>query len=365
MLMIKPPYTEEYFQNLSLAVIQNDCEALKKMKMGKNSIVGIGLIPYYSLFCKEVETFFAEHITPCAIQNGSPFSLDDTRAKLKLFNGKYRKMSRYITAIDAAQDEIFKSRLRFNFLKWINANYNLGIYFDEQSNIIGNTQYFHSMFQGKHPVSQDLAGSDLYTFGLYIGQTIKAISDTLSTFYPAPCVQVNDVKFTFYYLDCNTNRTAFFALNAEKSLELLLLHILGSINFALCVIERIIPDNLWKLRVQYICMYYAHQQLRQLSERLTDSHDVHKLSYCISSTAPIFNSDFRSCMMHYSFIKGGQPIIGEQYLNVNLPFFGLIETCFDGMSYYELQRQISANLQLMSDRLMESCVVKRGHLKKL
>lgn len=168
---------DEYYNFLAVSQIKNDCETFKSLLPTLNqSIIVLAMMPYLALFCKETEEYLSVHNNPVKVQNSSSFSIEDTRAKLKLFNERYGKSLRYIETIDDIQDTLFKDRLRFSFLKYLNVNYNLGIYFDSKGNVISDTQFLFSMFQGKSPKAQDLIGEEVMEFGKSIGSAIASVS---------------------------------------------------------------------------------------------------------------------------------------------------------------------------------------------
>ena len=61
----------------------------------------------------------------------------------------------------------------------------------------------------------------------------------------------------------------------------------------------------------------------------------------------LVNSDFRSCMMHYSYKKDGQPLIDSNSLNPNVPFFGLTKSCFS-MSFDDFNCELDSAINQLS-----------------
>lgn len=55
----------------------------------------------------------------------------------------------------------------------------------------------------------------------------------------------------------------------------------------------------------------------------------------IDSGSHLFLSEFRNCMMHYNLDNKDNVIILEKYYNVNEPFYGLVESCFEGQLFIE------------------------------
>lgn len=49
--------------------------------------------------------------------------------------------------IDYLQDQIFKNKLRFGFMKNWNIHFDLGVYADKDNHVVGNTQYNYYLLQ--------------------------------------------------------------------------------------------------------------------------------------------------------------------------------------------------------------------------
>ena len=67
----------------------------------------------------------------------------------------------------------------------------------------------------------------------------------------------------------------------------------------------------------------------------------------------IVNPDFRSCMMHYKLNNYGVDLINPQFFNDNLPFFGLVESCYNGMSFSDLTEKIDNALNIIEQFLIQ------------
>ena len=66
------------------------------------------------------------------------------------------------------------------------------------------------------------------------------------------------------------------------------------------------------------------------------------------------NIEFRNCMMHYDLIdKNNKFLIKDEYLNVNIPLFGLVESCFGGIKYDELKSKTLEKLNLLSTEIQK------------
>ena len=112
-------------------------------------------------------------------------------------------------------------------------------------------------------------------------------------------------------------------------------------------------------------MYYAYQSINNLCKNTKDMALSQSWKEVTSKLSPIFDSRFRSCMMHYSFINKGTYLIEDQYLDYSIPFYGLVESCFDGKTYESMQQEILSNLKIMSDAIKFFCTINLNKIKPL
>lgn len=78
-----------------------------------NSIVSLSIIPYIALYCRSAQDFLGEKIMNDEVDE----KISDIRNGLKLYSGRYSKGVREVLRSDKHQDEIFRNRLRFSFMK--------------------------------------------------------------------------------------------------------------------------------------------------------------------------------------------------------------------------------------------------------
>ena len=45
-------------------------------------------------------------------------------------------------------------------------------------------------------------------------------------------------------------------------------------------------------------------------------------------------------MMHYDLCQNGNEIINQEYYDLQKPFYGLVESCFDGISFFEYKEKL-------------------------
>lgn len=352
----------EYFHLLSTLQMQNDCATIKALLPTLNQpIIILAMMPFLSLFCKSVAEYCTDQSLPFNIPNRSPFSIEITRAKLKLFDEKHGKSLRYIEAIDSIQDTLLRYRFVFSSQEEQNSTNNMAVIFDNSGKIISNTQFLFSIFHGKKPTLQDLKSKDIVEYGKTISLVIASVAQGFSTFLPEKTPPVKNTKFNFSYKDVNTNTEPLFSSsnNLTKSESLLLLHTLGTVNFARFIIGEIASaDNPWRLRSQYISMYYAYKKILSIAEKTADETIKTELSICLLKTEKnLINPGFRNCMMHYSFTNKNSYLISDTHLSITKPFYGLVETCFDGMDTSELSKSVNSTLQIFSDSLTSLCKI--------
>lgn len=364
---------EEYFKMLSTMQIKNDCVTLKALTpIISQPVVILGMMPYLSLFCNSFQEYI-KNIIPVEIKNDSPFVISDIRSKLKLFDERYGKMRKQILLSDNLQDQEFKGKLRFTWTRGLDIHYNLGVFFDEEGHIISNTQYVFYLFQDKS-FSKSLQNPDeIRTLGKIIGTVINSVSEGLKDFLPDYCVSTYSKEFKVRYKDFNTNRNfdLFSQLSNGKEVTLRLLHILSSINFLRYIVMKITDNsNPWQLRAKYITFYYVVKSIERIVHTLdtTDNEEKNlsmRLKECISCDEGLFDSEFRSCMMHYGFCNNGKWAINDQYLDKQIPFFGLIESRFSGYSFTEYTNLLNNNILKLSDFLTAMLPFDRTGLKTL
>ena len=357
---------DEYYQALSLYTIKNDCATISELILRhRDPILALGLMPYYALFCKETENYLNEQGWEIKVQNNTPFKIEHARLKLKQFNDRFSRASRYVAGLDESQDRLFKERIWLGFLRRFNIHNNLGIYYYNRS-IIGNTQYYYALFQERKVITKRILGNDVKDFSRIMGNIVSTVSWLLKDL-PGQQPVILDKKFEMYYQDINTNKKQIFALEQKtpKSTALLLLHTLCDINFARLILRPILIDSTWKIRVMYIAMYYAYKQIELLKEKSGDGILISVLTTCVNKLNPIFDADFRSCMMHYAFINDGRYVIDDQHADFSLPMYGLVESCFGGLSYEAFLNQVNDNLDIMAKSIEGLLVLSSDNLKKL
>lgn len=349
---------KELLQMLSVFFLKNDVEtlyAIAQSKTRNNPIITLGLLQYFSLFCYEYDALLSKREIEGHIKNDSAIKLRDERNSIKLFIERYGKTRNRIIEIDSVQDAHFKD-LTKNVDQIRNAEYyNLGVFFDENDNIIGNTQYWaYSMSNKKNPLAFFKPDNNKL-FGYEIGVAINSVKKGLESFLPDYCVSINDYDNRLFYKDYNTNLPFATVQGIEsynKELSLRILHLLSALGFMKNIICRIVPsNNLWCIRVKYLIVYSSHISIHILKEKYEN------LFSWVHSDLWFIKSDFRNCMMHYELYEDGMLYISEEYIDLFKPMFGLVESCFDGKTIGQLNAAIDEEMDYCLEHLRQMFLI--------
>ncbi len=366
---------------LSLLQIKYDCETVYSLakSLQQDGITGFGIIPYYTLTAATALEMFSSN--DIEIEIPYPARIKDIRMKLKIFEDGFSKSKRMLLGIDYLQNEIFKKKLTFSFMKNWNMHYNLGIYTTQDKIVIGNTQYNYYLLQDNRFLKKSLdeiaaayeispdkfnldeqVGKECFQYAYACGKFINSIRSGLEQFDTPITISSNKNHVNFYYADYNTNRKSAFIPQGEneKATFLYLLHTLSTMNFLLYVLNDYAKDDYgWWLKINYIVYYYSIHKLTDLYEHFTQNKlmtpDISDyLDEIDIKNAKFMSSTFRNCMMHPSLAdKNGKSIISPADFDRTKPLFGLVETCFDGMSYTELKDSVILEMKRISNILSQ------------
>lgn len=322
----------ELEQLISVRSIQEDCEAIYSLLTSENDpIFSMEIIPYYSLFVQSVQEYMGENL----LLEDVALRIKDIRNHIKSYAEPFGKSKRKVAAIDMEQDMGFKSQLRFEFLKSWNIHLNLGTYWTEDRHIIGNTQQLAAFLDVKD-LSDPQLGKKHYELGYQIGSFVASIRNGFAESMSPPAIARAATKIEIKrYHDFNTNKkNDFFAASTTKELHLFYLHLLCNMNFVKHILRALFSDgNTWTFRLEYIVTYYtlrALQRLKNYSENNADIVvDTREIDEILNSGDGLFQSKFRNCMMHYDLKDQG--VLSLEH--IEKPFYGIIETCFDGIDY--------------------------------
>ena len=281
----------------------------------------IYLTQYTALFCHEVIEYLNNNGHNVNIEQTSKYSIKDIRMKTKFFDFSIKKLFQCVENVDALQHAEFINQMAFPQLgKW-NIHYNLGIFFDDEKRIVGNSHYGYYLFQDEKMISKTkeemtgvkVLGEEIRDFAYDMGRIIGSISDGLSQISDFIVSDVYTQNIVSHSQDFNTNR-CFGKINEHyKIIRLFLLHVLSSIGFLLYVLKKvIIRDSGLLLRLEYISFHYTLQRIEELlkySEK-NNFFDDEKLRIMfnninLSSVNDYRKSEFRNCMMHFWIEKYG------------------------------------------------------------
>lgn len=321
----------------SLKLIKNDCDTyLKLFETNRDAVLSMCILPYLALMCVEAQNFVGTDFFD------EPYNkiFHDMRNSLKRFMDRYGKTTKLFGGIDISQNNYFIQMLRFKVLGKINVHLNLGIYLDESLNIIGNTHQLASLFDFKKIPGND-DEEKMMNIGYQLGSVISSISNGLEQHLPTESIGILNEMHSVYYIDINTNKKdAFWNNNYSKDKRLYFLHLISFIGFINNTLSKILPqENLWLLRLRYIACYYCICGLNKLATKV-DATVGEEIRALIDGSADCSDSRFRGCMMHYSFTDKQGFCIDEQYFDLNIPLYGLIETCFNGLTFDEYNNKL-------------------------
>lgn len=319
----------------TIQLMQNDCETIKEILLGvRHPVFSMAIIPYAALFCRS----FQEYCNDTLIDEDTDQEIDDIRNSLKLYTRKYGKAKKEVSRADLEQDKEFREMLRFRILEKLNIHYNLGLYFDQNYNLVSNTQLIAYSLNIKN-LGDKQSKEKAYQLGHNIGKIVGSVSTGLAQVLPPGGTTLESKEIQMYYCDIKTNINGFFLPEYEKDMSLVLLHMLCNMNFVKYMIGQILPhDNLWVFRLKYITMHNVWQGLTRLKAHVDNTESVdlvlsQKLSSVTEDLNRMFPSDFRNCMMHYDMKNAGEMQIKEEFFNLDKPLYGLVESCFDGLSF--------------------------------
>lgn len=359
--------TKEMLGNIgTVLLIQNDCESIKKLVLNfQDSIFCMQIIPYMALFCRSYQEYAKIELINPEVDS----EIYDLRNSIKIYGERYARNKKRFITVDEEQDDEYKSELKFDFLKNMNAHYNLGMYFTDDKKIIGNTQLIESTLR-LHGLSKQEQQQKCFSLGSHLASVIGSVSNGLASSLAVPLIAVEGQLPKFLYDDINTNKNHFFNINLEKDENLFLLHMLSNINFVKYVLCPLLAkDNLWTFRIKYISIYHAYKGIEKIKS-YTKNNRAEKLNLwqdadCIIKEGEnIFISKFRNCMMHYSLNRDNEFCVSERNFSWDKPFFGLIEECFEGMTYGDYVERLEKLGNKIEEFITKQFDFERIHLKK-
>ena len=351
-----------------ITIIKRDFDLLKKLILNLPNELKVQMVPYSALFCYEVTQYLTDHGHAIEIEQTGRYSIKDIRQKAKFFDLSINKLLQSVENVDKLQNDYFVQQMNFPTLGRWNIHTNLGIYYDAERHIVGNTHYAYYVFQDEKLISQpketmgghELMSKEIKALGYDMGRIVGSISDGLSQISDFMVADFDSSFLKLFSQDFNTNRCLTIGNDRYKVVRLFLLHVLSSIGFVLYALKKsIIRDSGLLLRFEYITYHFAILRLdgisnycRQNSELINDSKLTGLLgSIDYTDAKGLRKPEFRNCMMHFGLTdKDGDPLIDENSIDLSKPFCGLIESQF-GKSYEEYQSNIETELESIFDRI--------------
>ncbi|MBQ7372473.1 MAG: hypothetical protein IJW67_11465 [Blautia sp.] len=357
-------------QVAEILIIKRDFDLLKKIVTNFPSEMQLQLIPYTALFCYEGLEYLKKVGQEVQLGQISQYSIKDIRQKAKFFDLSLNKLFQCIENIDRVQNEYFANLMRFPELgKW-NIHTNLGIYYDEHKNIVGNTHYAFYIFQDDKTIckpddemkARDIINKEIYDFAYDMGGIIGGISSGLSSISDFIRADFDPSPLIMHSQDFNTNRCFASENNIYKIVRLFLLHIVSNIGMILFGLKKsIVRDTGFLVRLEYITYHYSIMRLEKLTrycndhKNLMQDRKIAEMLRCFdySDENELRRTEFRNCVMHFSLKdKEGRSLIDKDKLNLAIPFCGLVESQF-GMTYNEYRSKLETQLSFLYETIRE------------
>lgn len=333
---------------ISIRIIQEDVEAIYSLlKTERDSIFAMEVIPYYVLFVQSCQEYMEKNFLPESMEK----DFKDIRNHIKAYAERFGKSQRRVLSVDDTQNEDFKKQLRFEFLKTMNIHLNLGSYWTDSGHIIGNTQQLADFLSVSSMFDPELKEKS-FQIGHHIGSFVTSVRDGLSKSMEHPFIgrKQSDIKINYYY-DINTNKNnELLSPSIPKEVNLFFLHLLCNMNFVKHILRPLFADgNTWIFRIEYIVSYYTLRALERYKNYCENNSyafvDTEGIVGILAYGENLFQTKLRNCMMHYNLENAG--VITSE--NIDKPFYGIIESCFDGMSY----QNYTVSLHNLSDMIIE------------
>lgn len=339
--------TRDLEKMITVRIIQEDAETIfSLLKTERDPIFAMEIIPYYALFVQACQEYMGDTF----VEGDCGERIKDIRNFIKVYGNSFGKVKQRIDTIDVRQDEQYKSQIRFNFMKDWNVHFNMGTYWTADKHIIGNTQMLAD-FLGVDDIFDRKTGMAQYELGRQIGAFVASVREGISSSIQSP--QVNRCRAGVnieYFYDLNTHRSnLLFVENSSKSVNLFFLNILCNMNFVKYILRPLFDENnIWIFRVEYIVTYYTYMAIRRLKNYCENNTDIHTdlagFTEVFDLAEGMFMSKFRNCMMHYGLENQG--VISME--NIENPFYGIVQTCYEGIDFHSFQR----NLRSLSDKMI-------------
>lgn len=304
-------------------------DAATLIALSNNSDGGImwANLPYYSFFVYEVL-----HKLLHEYDDKDYFDkIKKYRNSLKIFSEKYSPSIRTMNGVREQHDHFFQKQLRIPFADKLDINYDLGIYFDADGQIIYNTQMAGNLSFNQY----GLSNTEAFSFGKKTGEAISAIYLKLQKYYKPEAIGLKQKIYCSYYLDINTSREKLI-FNLENGLDvnMYLLHMyswLGYVRNVLC--KELMPNNNWLIRMKFIAIYNIERGLSTLKRYYNGQKEIPGIIHKIKDKEIDWKiqayTKLRNCMMHYGLEVNGKYFLNSGNAQPDKPLYGLIDSCIE------------------------------------
>lgn len=325
---------------IETSIIRVDVESIfSLMETERDPIFCLSIIPYYALFVQECQNYIGEVL----IEEPYVNKTKDIRNFIKVYGERFGRTKKRIEKVDDYQNEVYKSQLKFDFMKDWNIHSNLGTFWTSDKHLIGNTQMFTDYLDIKNPFSENCKDAQ-FEFAKQLGSFISSIRNGFSQVISSPeIVRTQSGVQIEYYCDLNTNKdNKQFFTTQNKTLNLFYLNLLCSLNFVKYILRPLFSDeNIWLFRIEYVVTYYTYKSFQRLKNHCDYDEklklDLQEFMNELNQYSDIFKSTFRNCMMHYKIENQNVLLIED----IEKPFFGIVESYYgNSMNYYSLLNKL-------------------------
>lgn len=351
---------------MSLNLILNDANTIKNLYENIYiedfaSIFLMGIIPYTSIWIDSTSEFFKQMNIESYIDEEDKELVKEIRSKIKMYNEKIKKNVKKLNSIYEFHNNIFKSTIKYKFIRVLNLYDDFGTYLLDNK-YIGNTYLYHWYYgcsRKKEIDNIDIIKEKSYRIGKILDRTLQVLNEFIDKDSKKSLL---NYKLEISYKDYNLSKQSSKIFNNiyDNDLTLILFNILCSINFILYLLNNILPkDNLLYFRIKYNCYYYSLYSLDKIIEyNKINKYDNYTLESKINKHKienKIIRNKFRNCMSHYKITNDN---LERDEILLDVPFYGLIEKYF-GQDFNSLNKEIYEKLTDLSNILEDLILMKK------
>jgi len=344
-----------------------DCETIRTLGLKiHDSVFSLMIVPFWAITIRGVEDYWQIKL----LDPESDKRIYDLRNSLKIYQDRFRRIKIRFLETDETSDALFRNMLRFDFLKRLNVHYNIGIYVTNDGKVVGNTQWIDS-YSHLNKEKSEVRERKAYDMGHIMGSAIQSACNIINPSIPVKSIELGSMP-EIGYIDFNTNKASeFFRGSWSKEIQLAFLHLLSVVNFEKYVLESVLPaDNEWLFRVKYVVIHYVLSGIEKIyrhcnADNKMEKTESEKFQKLIIDRWILSSSELRGCMMHYRLKdKNQKSLMKEDSFDEKLPFNGLIESIFEGMSFDTYDHALSTKRDEIEKFLEEQFFIDVKKIKK-